>query len=784
MALATKTFRIFISSTFSDMKRERNALQERVFPKLRELCLQHGCRFQAIDLRWGVGEEAALDQQTMKICLGEIDRCRKTSPRPNFIVLLGDRYGWRPLPAEIPAAEYEQIEKRVNSPEDKALLHSWYKRDENQVPPVYILQPREVKIREGSSAAEIESAREAESREWIQAESRLRRILLLAVQGIPLTEDQRLKYTASATEQEIVAGAMRVSDAPEHVFCFFRKINNWPKNMILAKDFIDLDENGGVDKDSAARLDTLKMSLRSKLSENVFEYEAGWTEKGLTTAHLDRLCEDVDAGLSRIILKEIEKLEDLDALEKEIDDHVAFGLERSRFFIGRTKILGDIQEYLNDPERTPLAIFGKPGSGKSALMAKAFERALEANPQGCCLTRFIGATPGTSDIRNLLDGLCRQISRAYEASEADIPSDFKELAEDFPKRLALATAEKPLILFLDALDQLSDAHNARSLVWLPAELPEHVRIVVSLLPGDSLEAVKNKMAGDHILELEAMPAKEGESLLDLWLKDAGRRLQKPQREEVLGKFRKNGLPLYLKLAFENASHWRSYTTDFALSPDIAELIQAFFARLSDEAHHGEMLVSRGLGFLAAAKNGLSEDELLDLLSADGDVVQDFMRRSPRSPQVDRLPVVVWSRLYFDLEPYLIERSADGASLMTFYHPTTIGNEVKKAFLSDDIKTARHRHLAEYFGKQDLFKKKDEIHAANLRKISELPYQQTRGELWNEVYETLTDFEFLEAKCTYASVTRVGQGEESRNIYGGVYELMEDYRSALENYPRE
>jgi hypothetical protein len=76
MPQASKTFRIFVSSTFSDLKEERNALQKYVFPLLRELCRQHGCRFQPIDLRWGVSEEAGLDQQTMKICLEEIKRCR------------------------------------------------------------------------------------------------------------------------------------------------------------------------------------------------------------------------------------------------------------------------------------------------------------------------------------------------------------------------------------------------------------------------------------------------------------------------------------------------------------------------------------------------------------------------------------------------------------------------------------------------------------------------------------------------------------------------------------
>ena len=71
--------------------------------------MPQGCRFQALDLRWGVREEAALDPQTMRICLGEIARCQRVTPRPNFIVLLGDRYGWRPLPVEIPAAACEEI---------------------------------------------------------------------------------------------------------------------------------------------------------------------------------------------------------------------------------------------------------------------------------------------------------------------------------------------------------------------------------------------------------------------------------------------------------------------------------------------------------------------------------------------------------------------------------------------------------------------------------------------------------------------------------------------------
>jgi hypothetical protein len=79
MAQAGQTFRVFVSSTFSDLIAEREAKRsrQRVFPSLRELCLQHGARFQAIDVRWGVSEEVTRDQRTMTICLDEIEPCRR-----------------------------------------------------------------------------------------------------------------------------------------------------------------------------------------------------------------------------------------------------------------------------------------------------------------------------------------------------------------------------------------------------------------------------------------------------------------------------------------------------------------------------------------------------------------------------------------------------------------------------------------------------------------------------------------------------------------------------------
>jgi hypothetical protein len=812
MARASRTFRIFVSSTFNDLKEERNALQEHVFPKLRELCMRHGARFQAIDLRWGVSEEAGLDQRTMNICLDEIERCRKTTPRPNFIVLLGDRYGWRPLPAQVEVEEFKAILDKLSEPDRELLLWSdsqpddqkgWYRRDDNALPPVYCLRPREINVPEGATDEEKKAAQDKEAAQWEQTEQRLRSILLKAVEGMPLEAYDRMKYEASATEQEIDRGAVRVPDAREHVFCFFRKIKDAPEDE-SAKDFLDLVKEGDkwvADNDARTRLKELKDKLRGLFRDNIYEYEARWAGGRTTTDHMgtlpdtleeclelrekadapSNLCVDVWRGLSRIIEEEIARLEVEDALRKEIADHDAFGEDRAKFFTGRAGILKTIGDYVRGANRHPLAIWGESGSGKSALMARAAQEIHSDLPRAETVIRFIGWTPESSDIRSLLGSVCLQISRAYGADEATVPTDYKELVDDFPKRLALATAEKPLVLFLDALDQLSDVEQGRGLVWLPADLPEHVRLIVSSLPGECRSALENKLPSTNLVELEPMPPDEGRKLLDLWLEDAARTLQDHQRDEVLRKFELSGMPLYLRLAFQEARLWKSYIDpkETILRPDIPGIIRDnLFARLASDVNHGETLLSRSLGYLVAAKNGLSEDEMLDVLSFDKQVFQDFVDRARHKPPEERLPVVIWSRLYFDLEPYLTERTADGASLMTFYH-RQLSEAVTEHYLAGREKRDRHRGLARYFGNQAL-----EIERApNLRKMSELPYQQTLGEMWDELYATLTDFRFLERKSAEVGVLERTdpQGKVTR-AYTGVFLLQDDFRLALEKWP--
>ena len=124
------------------------------------------------------------------------------------------------------------------------------------------------------------------------------------------------------------------------------------------------------------------------------------------------------------------------------------------------------------------------------------------------------------------------------------------------------------------------------------------------------------------LEVPSLAVSEADLILNSWLKSTKRALQQPQKEVILNAFRNCQLPLYLKLAFDEACRWKSYTpiSETRVELTVKEIISALFNRL--ERLHGKILVSHSLGYITASKSGLTEPELEDLLSLDDTVLND------------------------------------------------------------------------------------------------------------------------------------------------------------------
>jgi hypothetical protein len=845
-----RVFRLFVSSTFKDLEEERNVLRERVYPALREFCEARGASFQDIDLRWGVSEEASLDQQAMNICLGEIDRCREVTPRPNFLVLLGNRYGWLALPPQIPEEELDQILAYVPDAGDQEFLGTWYQRDANAVPAEYRLRPRAGEwAPEGHAPREQFATRsdwEAEEvRQWEEAESRLRRILTTAVAQMNIDECRRAVYETSATEQEIAAGALEIGAPEGRAFCFVRELE-------LTSDDPDPEQAAETDPirkfvdPDQSRLRTLKGKLES-LPGN--RYGAGWDRErnAPSSDHLEQLAEDVLALLEAAIERELAepyespptegrtpRIRPEEQLDAEGNAHRDFADERIRFFVGRDDVLEDIGRYLDASDPLPLVVHGEGGTGKSALLAEALSRAQERG-QHAFVYRFIGATPASSDGRGLLQGICRELlARGYGAGQTEVPAGYQDLAADFRERLKEAAGEdRPLVLFLDSVDQLAPSHGARGLNWIPDPLPENVRLVVSSRPGETLEPLAQRLeragqTADRLLELGPMMREEGDSLLELWLEDAQRTLRPHQRDAVLTAFAASkGNPLYLRLAFEEARRWISEQAPEQLAEGVIGIIgQNTFARLADEENHGEVLVSHALGYLAASRHGLAEDELLDLLSRDPDVYRWFMLGSYHVPldlrerlgeylpdgadavdewvrqvregerpggELDeflenvlpsrgrhglRLPVVLWSRLYSDLRPYLAQQAFEDAVLIGFYH-RELGGVAQARYLGAEG-VDYHARLARYFRPDPGSDGRPAWATASRHGLSELPFHLAESEGSEEqMFETLTDFRFLEEKATRVGVVeQANLAHKQEKTYTGVFQLQDDFELAL------
>ncbi len=67
-----------------------------------------------------------------------------TSIYVHLQALLGDRYGFRPIPSSVPAGEFEALLSMADQLDlgGRDLLPQWYCRDDNALPAQYILQVR------------------------------------------------------------------------------------------------------------------------------------------------------------------------------------------------------------------------------------------------------------------------------------------------------------------------------------------------------------------------------------------------------------------------------------------------------------------------------------------------------------------------------------------------------------------------------------------------------------------------------------------------------------------
>jgi hypothetical protein len=534
-------------------------------------------------------------------------------------------------------------------------MREWYREDTNAVPPVYLLQSRRQALGDDKDYTHDAVWNQVQAVLWtiinraMPPEHLQRRFDVAASNGSP---PAIVRFQASATEQEIWHGALRVPDAREHVLAFFREIENLaafsdPKQI---RDFVDVDPSGSVEAALQTEQDRLKAELRQRLgSANVFRNAApvrlveaqdnqGGRTADVTTDHLAQLCADVVSRLSEIIQGQIEEYwrntaqASLDRAARELEieqrEYERFARERGgeESFVGRQVELQAILDYMGTDSGWPLVIHGASGCGKTALLARASQEVAKTRKR---IERFIGVAPRSSDLRSLLSSLCQELGQRNPRADA-LPTEIEQLRDEFSRHLQAATLEQPLILFLDALDQLADLDNGRLLNWLPpGSLPVHVKLIVSCLSdratGDPAgqpyaELKRRQIPAENFINLDVLSDAEARLLLfDRWLPKAGRKVSDDQRVRIKQRLASPACrqPIFLKLLFEEVQLWHSSDPAPVPGESVPALLGQLFDRLSQPTNHGSLLVNRVMGYLGKAVDQVRRQEHKELM-AQGD----------------------------------------------------------------------------------------------------------------------------------------------------------------------
>lgn len=716
-----RMFRVFVSSTFSDFAAERNVLQKIVFPELERRCREKGGSFLGVDLRWGISPQRSLSNRTVTTCLEEIHRCQTLSPKPNFLILLGDRYGWIPLPETIPADDWVLLRSKM-SVEDIKLLDKWYDLDLNALSAVWILKPR---------TGEWENHNDWKKEVETPMGSAFRRAASV------LPEERRLNYCGAATHQEIVRGLFEATDK-NHVVAWCRKLHGAPE--------------GFSSPEAGEQLEQLKKDTLAHVGNRGVEREVGYDQISQfqdpssivndtqLTPYLKEFADTVTELLWSQIDVEANQASELgiDALQER------FIRDKSEGVLGREHEIGEIRQFL-DKSGGVHSVSGPGGQGKTSLLALACRELEGEFVSRTWIKRFAGSGAETDSVETLLASMFldehfdqfweqailpefqaksnlllsniedhlrkigvtvslprlqekyekypeekkqippEEVARVREETKSALLSERSELIKKIVSDVAVPREERlisylkfirhlrgrasDLVLVLDGLDQLCGATEFLSTL-------ERLTLNASAkLEGVWLITASREMGG---VALEGLTKEVWTNITEGVLKREGRRLSDEQSAWLQSGWNESdGNPLSLRFGLRRAIRMHGFDAPPSVAFKFQYLLKDWIDQISHAEQHGE-LARRALGLLSVAEHGLPESVLLELLAADASVQNWFCAVIEKTGQpwdlTNGLPPILWSRLQMDLGEILSVSGDAGQSVLRLFHPA-IGDEL-------------------------------------------------------------------------------------------------------------
>jgi len=242
----------------------------------------------------------------------------------------------------------------------------------------------------------------------------------------------------------------------------------------------------------------------------------------------------------------------------EVVDKVEEIIKKStELFVGGSENFQKLDNFLADNSSGVMLVTAGAGFGKTSLLANWVDR--ERQGERCFIAYhfFSQQHDKTRYVKSAYWNLLRQIYRYYELYHEQLPNELDELRKRLYNILKErgASQDKPLVIVIDALDEIDAAEMPFSLPFL-TPLPQNVFVIVSARAESEEEPkyLENWTEKSQKLHLKYLPR---EAIAD-WLKQTGDGELAVFAEDInfvtqLHEITQ-GFPLYLSYLIDELSH--------------------------------------------------------------------------------------------------------------------------------------------------------------------------------------------------------------------------------------
>ncbi|XP_032217756.1 tetratricopeptide repeat protein 41 isoform X2 [Nematostella vectensis] len=477
-----EVIRPFVCGTFRDFHAERDFLNDHVFPKLHRLCQERGTSFLPVDLRWDSKQGQSASDHILRVCLDNVERCA-----PYFICLLGDRYGvHRPSESEPPdVATEEWLTKNY----ELATSHGyeWLKEDEYRC----------------SSLTELEV---------VQASFRKKYDYGYFYFRDPEHLKEKIDSADSEEEKEILLSNHKIES--EYSAKKLRELKQQVIDTELpVRHFRTLEELGDlVLADWTSVINTLYSPIEPFVFSNTnTEPFRQWS-----------LHETVSESYRRTFIRTPRTREISDVLS--VHAEVEQGVTRKTSVALSHVMLSTFMTSVPGGDSLPpiLTLLGERGSGKSALVSYWLKQFTTARPEVVLVPHHVGCDSSSADVTNFMRRCTRELRTQYLGSDLndiidnnDI-TDFRRVTEAFHAAIELG----PSVIVLDGASEFGKSHDlpayqAKELTWLPKEIPEFCRLIITTIKSDITYRALKQRKDSYFIELNnVLDAKSKRKLLE------------------------------------------------------------------------------------------------------------------------------------------------------------------------------------------------------------------------------------------------------------------------------